>query len=67
MDRKKVRMMSFRLIPHFDPDFAKLSLLDQRAVIKYGRLSRKLEKDIARKRRYVEFLKRRKAQNWEEN
>lgn len=56
--------MSFRIV-HYD-DFKQLSLHDAKAVLKYARMARKWEKETARKKRYAEFIKRRKAQNWDE-
>ena len=45
------------MIPHKE-EFANLSLHDAKACIKYGRLAIRIEKQIARKKRYAEWKQR---------
>ena len=54
--KKEVIKVSFYIVPHLE-EFKNLSLHDCKAVLKYGRLARKIEKQLARKRRYAQWMK----------
>jgi hypothetical protein len=53
---KEVRKVHY-VIP-CKPEFYNLTLHDAKMIIKYGRMAVKIEKQIARKRRYAEYMKK---------